>query len=235
MPRAVHAPISRVDSLTPACRRRSANRRARRSRPDCVAGGRRSRIERRDVAFDDRKQHVRQFLEEGPLLWREIVERVRAIQRDQVIVAPPCESRDGIAHPAAARSPPAPGRSGRAARGSARGRRACRRRAGGSGPGAAAWAARMRRRAGRLRARRANRAEAAHLEIAVRRAVGRECRNADLVDGDRRGDQVLQHSGKASASAARDRFADVCEQSVELHDRIPDETLKLRLRAWRPA
>ncbi|KVL71020.1 hypothetical protein [Burkholderia ubonensis] len=86
-----------------------------------------------------------------------------------------------------------------------------------------------------LRARRANRAEAAHLEIAVRRAVGRECRNADLVDGDRRGDQVLQHSGKASASAARDRFADVCEQSVELHDRIPDETLKLRLRAWRPA
>lgn len=149
MPRAVHAPISRVDSLTPACRRRSANRRARRSRPDCVAGGRRSRIERRDVAFDDRKQHVRQFLEEGPLLWREIVERVRAIQRDQVIVAPPCESRGGIAHPAAARSPPAPGRSGRAARGSARGRRACRRRAGGSGPGAAAWAARMRRRAGR--------------------------------------------------------------------------------------
>ncbi|WP_157635194.1 hypothetical protein [Burkholderia ubonensis] len=86
-----------------------------------------------------------------------------------------------------------------------------------------------------LRERRANRAEAAHLEIAVRRAVGREWRNADLVDGDRRGDQAVQHSGKASASAARDRFADVREQSVELHDRIPDETLKLRLRAWRPA
>jgi hypothetical protein len=35
-------------------------------------------------------------------------------------------------------------------------------------------------------------------------------------------------------SAARDRFADVCEQSAELHEWIPDETLKLRLRARMP-
>jgi hypothetical protein len=80
-----------------------------------------------------------------------------------------------------------------------------------------------------LRERRADRAEAAHLGMAVRRVVDRQLRNADLVDGDRRGDQVVHHPGKTSAPAARDRFADVCEQSAELHEGIPDETLKLRL------
>ncbi|WP_232515186.1 hypothetical protein [Burkholderia ambifaria] len=180
------------------------------------------------MALDDRKQHVRELLEEAPLMRREIVDRIRPIQRDHIIVAPlaghqvelHAMRRHGLSlHEEEAVEQRVGGGVAGERVGDIQSARVQARRhlrpVTGSG------------RAG-LRECGADRAEAAHAEIAVRRGVG-EFRNADLVDGDRRADQAVHHAGKASAPAGRDRFADVCEQSAELHERIPDETLKLRL------